>query len=159
MIWHRNACGSVDFNTYVGVANPSVFDPIQTVLDLPEELEYSHIVLEGREVQLPHTIEIPKASWRHMHVEPPRNVGRSCREPELFDLYVDILGKAAISGSVVDRSTQDPRTVEGIPREGGIVLGQLDIQSDFRQTRAMIAIAANLNINANSNRSHRRGCD
>ncbi|MCP4895990.1 MAG: hypothetical protein GY906_03360 [bacterium] len=116
LVWHRNACGPVAFDAYVGAVNPSN-EPVQIILDVPPELGWTRLVLDGREVQLPFTLEIPPATWRHMHVEPTQSPLTVCMEPEIFALYVDTIGPAAIYGSVVDRRSQDPRTVEPLPRE------------------------------------------
>lgn len=116
LVWHRNSCGPVKFDTYLGVANPSG-ETVLVTIDLGPESEEPALLLGGQEVLLPHTIEVPPWSWRHVHVQPAANMLPVCMDPELFDLHVDVDGRAAIYGSVVDRLYQDPRTVNPVAME------------------------------------------
>ena len=110
LIWHRNACGKVAFDSYVGFANPSE-DPVHVTLDLAPELREAGTLIDGKPVQLPHTLELPARSWQQIHVTPQDSTLAVCLDPQHFDLYLNVDGPVAVYGSVVDRSTQDPRTV------------------------------------------------
>lgn len=116
LLWHRNACGLPQFETYFGVANPSD-EPITVTLDrFPGENPWDPgFHFGGQKVPLPHTFEVPANSWRHIHVAPLESMLTVCMGPELFGLTVDIAGRGVVYASVVDRSTQDPRTVKAIP--------------------------------------------
>ncbi|NOZ93237.1 MAG: hypothetical protein GXP47_00660 [Acidobacteria bacterium] len=117
LIWHRNACGSVAFDNYVGFANPDDA-PVEVTLDLGPELRELGMVVDGNPVELPYTLELPARSWRQIHVTPESNQLPVCLDPERFDLYVTTRGPVAMYASVVDRSSQDPRTVFPVALSG-----------------------------------------
>jgi len=110
LIWHRNACDGSAFDSYVGFANPSDA-PVNVTLDLNPELRDAGMLVDGLVVQLPFTMELPARSWRQIHITPQASMLAVCMDPERFDLYVTAAGPVAMYGSVVDRGTQDPRTV------------------------------------------------
>ncbi len=110
LIWHRSYCDSKAFDTYVGLANPSE-TPVHVTLDLVSALRELGMLVDGKTVDLPHAMELPARSWQQIHVTPQASMLPVCMEPERFDLYVRTDGPVVMYGSVVDRSSQDPRTV------------------------------------------------
>ncbi len=110
LIWHRNACGGQAFDSYVGFANPEDV-PVEVTLDLAPGLREMGMLVDGKAIELPYTMELPARSWQQIHVTPANVQLAVCMEPEHFDLYVTTEGPVAMYGSVVDRSSQDPRTV------------------------------------------------
>jgi len=114
LVWHPGPCGAVAFDSYVGLVNPTGL-PMEVVFDLDGELRGDGMILAGTLVTLPHTVTIPPRSWQQLHVAPPPSDLTVCGEPRRFDLFVKGDGPLAAYGSVVDRSTQDPRTVFPVP--------------------------------------------
>ncbi len=114
LYWHPNPCGSVAFDTNVGLVNPSDV-PMRVTFDLPEGLREAGMRIGGTLVPLPYTMTLPPRSWQQLHVAPPPSDLTVCLEPQRFDLYLVADGPLAAYASVVDRSTQDPRTVFPVP--------------------------------------------
>lgn len=114
MIWDQNSCASPKFDSYVGFANPSD-ETVHVTLSLSPAMNMNQIMLGGSKVSLPAVVTVAPNSWRQLHVAPVIYQGDECSEPQVFDLFLDADGPVAIYGSVVDRATQDPRTV--IPLE------------------------------------------
>ncbi|MCG6962665.1 MAG: hypothetical protein LJE95_05280 [Acidobacteria bacterium] len=110
MIWDQNSCAPPKFDSYVGFANPSD-EVVHVTLSLSPALNADAIMLGGSEVQLPAVVELAPDSWQQVHVAPVVPQGDECSEPQVFDLFLDADGPVAVYGSVVDRATQDPRTV------------------------------------------------
>ncbi len=113
LMWHRNACYGVAFDSYVGFANPGQ-EAISVVLDLAPEMDGIGLFVDGRPVERPYVIEIKPLSWSQIHLEPADAEIQVCMSPEHFDLFVSLSGPLAIYGSVVDRQSQDPRTVKPV---------------------------------------------
>ncbi len=114
LVWHPNPCDGAAFDAYVGLVNPTG-DPVDVTFDLPEGLREGGMRIGGKLVDLPHTMTLPPRSWQQLHVAPPPSDLTVCMEPRRFDLYLETEGPVAAYGSVVDRSTQDPRTVFPVP--------------------------------------------
>ena len=114
LVWHPNACGAVAFDSYVGLVNPTDA-PMEVIFDLPAELREGGMRIGGSLVELPHAMTLAPRSWQQLHVAPPPTEAAVCLEPRRFDLYLEADGPLATYGSVVDRSTQDPRTVFPVP--------------------------------------------
>ena len=119
LIWHRNPCedGS-DFDTFVGFANPGP-DPVEVKLDVPHEA--SRVVLvNGREVFLPHSVTIPGGEWQQFRIAPRVEVGVPCGRVESFLVRLETSAPIAIYASVIDRKSGDPRTVAPVSLEEGL---------------------------------------
>jgi hypothetical protein len=114
LVWHRNPCAEVLFDTSLGLANPGP-EAASVTIDLPEEAGEGGVLIDGREVLLPYTIDVAAGSWRQLRVQPKQLLEEICLGPTLFDMYVEIDGPLAVYASVVDRTAQDPRTVYPVP--------------------------------------------
>lgn len=117
LIWHRNACGAQAFDIYVGFANPDDA-PAEVTLDLAPGLRDLGMLVDGEAIELPYTMELPARSWQQIHVTPAEVQLAVCMGPERFDLYVTTEGPVAMYASVVDRSSQDARTVFPVALSG-----------------------------------------
>jgi hypothetical protein len=53
--------------------------------------------------------------WVQIQIGPPTVGGDTCSPPQLFDLFFQVTGPVGCFASVVDRTTQDPRTVMPVP--------------------------------------------
>jgi len=114
LMWHRNPCGGgAEFETVVGFANPGA-DPVEVVLDVPHELGRS-VLLDGREVFLPHRLEVGGGSWSQYKLAPRRDALADCGGVESFLVRLDLSGPVAVYASVIDRKSGDPRTVTTVP--------------------------------------------
>ena len=113
LMWSRNPCGELAFDTFVGFANPGA-DPVEVVLDIPHESGRA-VRINGREVFLPHRLVIPGNSWDQFRLTPAADEGSPCGTVESFLLRVDIDAPLAIYASVIDRRSGDPRTVAPVP--------------------------------------------
>lgn len=110
MIWDQNSCEPPKFDSYIGFANPSS-EAVHVTLSLSPTMNMDEIMLGGSRVSLPAVVELAPDSWQQLHIAPIISPAEGCTEPQLFDLYLNADGPVAIYGSVVDRATQDPRTV------------------------------------------------
>ncbi len=110
MIWHPNACGPPAFDSYVGFANPGD-EPVTVSLAVSGGAAAGAVIVDGGAVDLPAKIDIPGHGWRQLHLVPAGAKPAVCLAPQRFDLAVTVGGPVAVYGSVVDRSTGDPRTV------------------------------------------------
>jgi len=113
LMWSRNPCGELAFDTFVGFANPGA-DPVEVVLDIPHESGRA-VRINGREVFLPHRLVIPGNSWDQFRLTPAADEGSPCGTVESFLLRVTIDAPLAIYASVIDRRSGDPRTVVPVP--------------------------------------------
>ena len=120
LMWHRNPCDGSDFDTFIGFANPGR-DPVVVNLDIPHESGRA-VRINGREVFLPHSVEIPGGKWRQFRLAPSDEEGAPCGSVESFLVRLETDGPVAIYASVIDRKSGDPRTVspvlltDGVPR-------------------------------------------
>jgi len=117
LVWHRNSCGAVAFDTYVGLANPGDED-VNVTLFLAPGSDDTAMYVDGKLMELPAILKVPARGWRQVHLQPVDSMLAVCLEPERFDLFVTVDGPTALYGSVVDRATQDPRTVMPVALEG-----------------------------------------
>jgi len=113
LMWHRNPCGDQAFDTFVGFANPGS-DAVEVVLDVPHERGRA-VRINGREVYLPHRLQVRPGSWRQIRLAPAADEDAPCGNIESFLVRVDIGGPLAVYGSVIDLSSGDPRTVSPVP--------------------------------------------
>jgi len=114
MIWHPNSCGPREFDSYVGFANPGD-EPLDAIIDLGPQTGDSAVYVDGKLMGLPATVTVPARSWIQVHLSPVNSIMAVCLPPQRFDLLITVKGPMAVYGSVVDRSTQDPRTVLPVP--------------------------------------------
>jgi hypothetical protein len=114
LVWHRNACGPREFDSYLGFANPGDL-PVIALLDVPPSAADGGVLVDGLEVELPHAIRIPAKSWLQVHLEPKDDPTVRCLGPASFVATVATDGPIAIYGSVVSRGSTDPRTVLPVP--------------------------------------------
>ncbi len=117
MVWDPLACGPVRFDSYVGFANPSD-EAVHVTLDVSGRDGEMLVRLGGRERALPARLTVDGRSWRQLHLEPAGVWPEVCGEPLPFDLVLTLDGPLAVYGSVVDRASQDPRTVLPVPPGG-----------------------------------------
>jgi hypothetical protein len=110
--WHVAPCGQPALQSYLNVVNPGA-DIVTLTVQLDAAGSAGDMLVDGRLERVPFAIEIKPASWRQISVAPfPGDPAPACQPVAgLHDLFFQVSGPLAIYGSVVDRSTQDPRTV------------------------------------------------
>ena len=88
--------------------------PVEVVLDVPHERGRA-VRVNAREIYLPHRLQIPPWSWRQLRLAPATDEDAPCGNIESFLVRVELDGPLAVYGSVIDRSSGDPRTVSPVP--------------------------------------------
>jgi hypothetical protein len=116
LMWHRNPCGEIAFESSIGFANPGPYG-VTIVLELAPDLAEGGAFLDGKEVEFPHSFRMKARSWRQIELGPRDLPGDICMDPESFAAIVTIDRPLAIFASVVDRSSQDPRTMMPVALE------------------------------------------
>lgn len=110
LVWHPRACGSTQYDTYLYFNNPGEADV--DVRLLPREGESLTLKLGNVEVQLPYLVKVPAGRVVQLAVQPAAGTGDGeCGQPQVFDLFFEADGKLAVLASVVDRASNDARTV------------------------------------------------
>lgn len=110
LVWHPGACGSTQYDTYLYFNNPTETDVDARLL--PREGEPFTLKLGGVEVQLPYLVKVPAGRVVQLAVQPAvGSGGEECGQPQVFDLFFEADGKLAVLASVVDRASNDARTV------------------------------------------------
>lgn len=110
LLWHPAPCGASQYDTYLYLNNPGEADV--DVRLLPREGEAMTIKLGNVEVQLPYLVKVPAGKVVQLAVQPAASTGGAeCGQPQVFDLFFEADGKLAVLASVVDRASNDARTV------------------------------------------------
>ncbi|MFN3412749.1 MAG: hypothetical protein ACK42L_01650 [Thermoanaerobaculum sp.] len=110
LVWHPQPCGATLYDTYLYFNNPGEAD-VEVHL-LPREGEAMTIKLGNVEVQLPYLVKVPAGRVVQLAVQPAASTGgEGCGQPQVFDLFIEADGKLAVLASVVDRASNDARTV------------------------------------------------
>lgn len=110
LVWHPRPCGATLYDTYLYFNNPGETDV--TVQLLPREGETTKLSLGSVEVELPYFFKVPARRVVQLAVQPPASSGNEeCGQPQVFDLFFAADGKVAALASVVDRASNDARTI------------------------------------------------
>jgi hypothetical protein len=114
LVWDPLSCGPVRFDSYVYLANAGAEAATVTLLagagGRPIVLS-----LDGQEVTTPYAVALPAGTWRRLHVRPGGAWPAVCGAPLPFDLLFSADAAVAVTASVVDRASQDPRPVLPLP--------------------------------------------
>lgn len=109
LVWHPNPCGPPRVETYVHFANPAAA-PVRVLLrtaGAPAPV----FAVDGAEIGDSYSFTVPASGWRQLLIGPAGIRPAVCMKPEIFDLFYEADGQLAAYASVVDRESQDPRTV------------------------------------------------
>jgi hypothetical protein len=101
------------FDAYLQLANPGEA-PVRVTLDRSRTAESSSLLIDGVEVSTPVTITVGATRLRQVAVGLPGGQPPECLlhpGPLRFDLFFTVDGEVAVTASVVDRVTQDSRTI------------------------------------------------
>ncbi|MFH1176149.1 MAG: hypothetical protein V1750_01985 [Acidobacteriota bacterium] len=111
LTWHANSCGTPAFETYLQLVNPGA-EAVRLTLARNADRTPASLEIDGTVEETPVTITLPPYSWQQLRIAPAPNDSPVCLEPELFDLFLfSPSGPAVVYASVVDRTSQDARTV------------------------------------------------
>ncbi len=111
LVWSPAPCGLPAFEVYLYLANPGS-DRVDVTLQDSRDGRPGDLVLNGRDVPTPFTLTLPAGTFLQLAVKPggayPAGL---CMPYQLGDLFFTATGGVAVVASVVDRSSQDARTV------------------------------------------------
>jgi hypothetical protein len=109
--WHPQPCtGRAQLDTYLYLANPGMAMATVTLFDPSGRIQ--RLSLNRQVVTLPYELTVPGERLAQFLVAPaPEVMTAVCGKPAIFDLFFRPDQPVAALASVVDRSTQDARTV------------------------------------------------
>lgn len=119
LLWHRNTCGVPPaFESYLGIAN---FGDDWGQVRVGASDQAASVIVGGHEVPFGELIDVPPRSWHQYRLEPHDVPTTDCRGPAPVAVEVEVEGSLSLYGSVVDRLSQDPRTVLAAAPPAGAV--------------------------------------
>lgn len=109
--WHPTPCTTPPLlDSYLYLANPNSTPVAVTLFDPSGQVK--RLALNRQTVTLPHTVTVPPQRLSQFLVAPnPEVMTTVCGKPAVFDLFFRADQPVAVLGSVVDRTSQDARTV------------------------------------------------
>jgi hypothetical protein len=111
LLWDPFRCAhSPLFEVYIYLANPGS-EAVEVTLQQSRTGQPGELVINGVPVPTPHVFELQPRESRQLKVELGGALPAVCLGPQVVDLFLTVTGGVAVVGSVVDRSSQDPRTV------------------------------------------------
>jgi len=111
LVWQYERDRAAGFSVAVGFANPGP-QPVSVILQLSPDTNGHGLRVDETPVELPYLLEIPPGVWSQVRLAPPTD-GQGGMGG--FSLLVTVDGPLAFYASVVDRSSDDPRTVMPVP--------------------------------------------
>lgn len=110
LAWSPKPCPDQPiFDVYLYFANPGEV-PV-TVRLLPPEGETLRLRVPVEEVALPWEVKVPAGKVVQVAIKPVEPEGEGCVGAEFFDLFFEADGQVGVLASVVDRASNDARTV------------------------------------------------
>ena len=109
--WEPRPCGPVRFENHLQVVNPGDQD-VELTLMMDPFGGSSELLVDGKPVRRPARRGASgRRAWMQIKIapSPQARVTSACR-PQLDDVFFTTSGPVAVYGSVVDRTSQDPRT-------------------------------------------------
>jgi hypothetical protein len=110
LVWDPYRCGPPAFETYLYAANPGTA-PVAVTLQQSRDGAPGELLVNGADVPTPYTFTVDGGAFRQLKVDLGGAIPATCLPPQLVDLFFTANGGVAMVGSVVDRSSQDVRTV------------------------------------------------
>ena len=98
------------FEVYLYIVNPGNA-PVDVTLQRNHDGNGDELIINGVSTPTPVTITLPGPGWRQLKVEPGGTRPAVCGSPVVADLFFSATGGVAAIASVVDRTSQDARTV------------------------------------------------
>lgn len=113
LTWSCDSWDPLAFDTFVGFANPGV-QLVTVQLELSNGPSDGVAVVDGVSRPLPVSFDVPAGSWKQVRLSMAGASRKRCTGPENFDLLLRTNGSVAMYASVVDRSSNDARTVDPV---------------------------------------------
>ncbi len=111
LVWDPFRCAHPPlFEVYIYLANPGS-EAVEVTLQQSRTGQPGELVINGVSVPTPHVMRLQPREWRQLKVELGGALPAVCLGPQVVDLFLTATGGVAAVGSVVDRGSQDPRTV------------------------------------------------
>jgi hypothetical protein len=110
LVWDPFRCGPPAFEIYLYLANPGSA-PLDVTLQQSRDGAPGELLVNGVDVMTPSVVTVDAGTFRQLKVELGGAKPASCQPPQLVDLFFKATGGIAVVASVVDRSSQDARTV------------------------------------------------
>jgi hypothetical protein len=112
LVWDPFGCGPPAFESYLYLANAGGTD-VDVTLQRSRDGTPAQLLVNGKLVVTPYVVTVGAGSFRQLKVDyaGPAPAGLACQPPMIVDLFFSASGPVAVVGSVVDRSSQDARTV------------------------------------------------
>jgi len=112
LIMDPNPCAAPRFESYLYLANPGADSVDVTLQQSQDGKTQGELTLSGQVVSTPYTFTVPARGWQQFLVQVGRaQVMTTCVEAQLYDLFFTTSGSVAVVGTVVDRGSQEPRTL------------------------------------------------
>jgi hypothetical protein len=119
--WPAIPCGPPRFDNYLRVVNPGE-EAMTLTLQLDQPGSQGMLKVNGVDLEVPYTLKFEARSWNQVRVGPPAPVvgTAACLPPAFHDLFFTVSAPVAVYVSVIDRATQDPRSVLPIKLAGPV---------------------------------------
>ncbi len=111
LLWDPFRCARASlFDLYLYLANPGSV-PVDVTLQQSRDGAPGELVINGTSVPTPYTFTVEGPGWRQFKVELGGTLPAQCLPPQVVDLFFTATGGVAVLAGVMDRASQDPRTV------------------------------------------------
>ncbi len=112
LVWDPFRCGPPAFEIYLYFANAGT-GSVDVTLQQSRDGRPGELLVNGVDVPTPYAFTLDAGTFRQLKVElgGPMPANLVCQPPQLVDLFFSATGAVAAVASVVDRSSQDARTV------------------------------------------------
>jgi hypothetical protein len=111
LVWDPFRCGAPpQSEVYVYVVNPGT-SPAGVTIQQTRDGRAGELVVNGQDTPTPFTFTLQPQEWRQMRVELGGALPTVCLPPQVTDLFFVSSAAIAAVASVVDRGSQDARTV------------------------------------------------
>jgi hypothetical protein len=110
LVWDPFRCGPPAFELYLYLANSGTAS-VEVTLQQSRNGVPGELLVNGVDVPTPYAVKVEAGTFRQLKLELGGAKPASCQPPQLVDLFFKATGEIAVVASVVDRSSQDARTV------------------------------------------------
>jgi hypothetical protein len=111
LLWDPLRCARPPaFEIYLYLVNPNAA-PVDVTLQQSRNGRQDQLLVNGVPITTPYAFTMQPEEWRQLRVEYGGVLPAVCAGPLVVDLFFVAQGGVEVVGSVVDRGSQDPRTV------------------------------------------------
>ncbi|MEW6338746.1 MAG: hypothetical protein ACOY3Y_19095 [Acidobacteriota bacterium] len=109
LLAHPNACEARRYESAIHFANPNPA-PVEVTFVGPAGAAVE-LVIDNALVTTPKSFTLAAQAWVQVKLRVPDSMLTVCGVPTSFDVFFQVSDRTGVMASVVDRTTQDPRTV------------------------------------------------